>query len=294
MKIHPWSIEGDMPELDNIPKDENGMRAVHWLSSDTEELFRSNLAYAPKDWIYRTRVFDYQINQYNDRCQDPKHITTGDYVLFTGCSFSVGIGLPLEETFPYLLSQSLGIPYYNLSWPGTGIQVIAHRLMWWLRTFAPPKMIVLQIPELTRTLIPSYKISDVEPNKDCLEAYSVRDPHYNHRNNQSERRLEILNDFYNRPDWMINQFSILSLFCTFLKSFSIPVITGKIVARPTTNEVFLHEQYFPDIDVKIPQLIDDARDLGFQAEGLKFRGHLGTKTNQLLHDLFLERMKSKL
>jgi DNA polymerase III alpha subunit len=50
-------------------------------------------------------------------------IDLNNYILFIGCSHTEGIGLELQTTYPYLVSEELKCDYYNLGLGGTGIDV---------------------------------------------------------------------------------------------------------------------------------------------------------------------------
>ena len=42
-----------------------------------------------------------------------------NYILFIGCSHTMGVGLELEKTYPHILSEKLKMDYYNLAVPAT-------------------------------------------------------------------------------------------------------------------------------------------------------------------------------
>jgi hypothetical protein len=120
---------------------------VLFSGSDTEELYNQNLKSKSNDWYYRTNQINYIRNSNGHRCREIKDIDLTNYILYTGCSHTEGIGLELEKTYPYLLSKSLNCDYYNLSLGGSGIDLLLHNLIvWWSTVKQKPKLVVIQWP----------------------------------------------------------------------------------------------------------------------------------------------------
>jgi hypothetical protein len=118
---------------------------------DHEKLFIHNLKTQPDEWYYRNRSITYEINNLGHRCKNIDDIDLDNYILFTGCSHTEGIGLELEKTFPYLTANDLGMDYYNLALGGSGIDVMTHNLIMWIHTVKKlPKALIIMWPETTR------------------------------------------------------------------------------------------------------------------------------------------------
>jgi len=127
---------------------------VLFSSTDSEELYHKNLKIQPANWHYRTHKITYERNSNGHRCREIKDIDLNNYILFTGCSHTEGIGLELENTYAYLLSNKLKCDYYNLAVAGTGMDVLQYNLVTWLSKIKhPPKLIVVQWPQLVRVTI---------------------------------------------------------------------------------------------------------------------------------------------
>jgi hypothetical protein len=119
--------------------------------SDNEKLFMHNLKKQPDEWYYRNCSITYEFNNLGHRCKNIDDIDLDNYILFTGCSHTEGIGLELEKTFPYLTAKSLGMDYYNLALGGTGIDVMTHNLMMWIHTVQKlPKALIILWPQTAR------------------------------------------------------------------------------------------------------------------------------------------------
>lgn len=118
---------------------------------DSLEKYNESLNVTPKDWYYRDNPIYYKRNNLGHRCKNPEEIDLSNYFLVAGCSHSEGIGLHLEDTYPYLLSKELNCDYYNLSLGGSGIDVFSYNLLTWIAKInQKPKFLILQIPNILR------------------------------------------------------------------------------------------------------------------------------------------------
>jgi hypothetical protein len=119
--------------------------------SDDLETFNKNLISQPTDWYYANNPIAYQRNRFGHRCKNIEDIDLNNYFLAVGCSITEGIGLHVEDTYPYILSQELNCDYYNLGLGGTGIDVVAYNLLTWLgKVEQKPKFIIIQQPNENR------------------------------------------------------------------------------------------------------------------------------------------------
>jgi hypothetical protein len=122
-----------------------------FAGSDSEEVFRVNLIKQPNGWYYRNQEITYTYNEHGHRCQSLNSLDTSNLLLFTGCSHTEGIGLHLEKTYPYLVSQNLNCNYYNLAIGGTGIDILLYNLISYRQIIKTlPKILFVQWPEFTR------------------------------------------------------------------------------------------------------------------------------------------------
>ena len=100
---------------------------TNWWSSDSEEnykLLNSGKSNYTKDEItYSFNNQGYRCDEFSDESEFP--------VLFMGCSFTEGIGLPLNEVWSYHLHNDIVketgkiIPYWSLGKGGTSIDYAA-------------------------------------------------------------------------------------------------------------------------------------------------------------------------
>jgi hypothetical protein len=127
---------------------------VSFSGSDTAELFEANLKLQPEDWYYRNQPISYNRNKNGHRCKDIENIDLDNYILFTGCSHTEGIGLRLEDSYAYLLSNKLNMDYYNLAVGGTGTDTVNYNIVtWFAKVKKPPKLLVVQWPHHVRAIV---------------------------------------------------------------------------------------------------------------------------------------------
>lgn len=115
----------DQPTINKTP-DHFGKRyarqTLYWLPSDTEETYHKNCQQQEyvdyikqQGWdkfdsiIYRINSLGFRGDEFN--FEQPCLVTLG-------CSFSVGIGLPEQDVWPWLLGRELNLPVVNLAWGG--------------------------------------------------------------------------------------------------------------------------------------------------------------------------------
>lgn len=97
-----------------------------WHSSDTEENYylRGNTKYGPKDITYNLNTFGYRSREIDPESKYCK-------IMFVGCSFTFGSGLPLEEVWTTQLTKMIGDHYnikveqHNFGQPAHGIDTFA-------------------------------------------------------------------------------------------------------------------------------------------------------------------------
>lgn len=119
---------------------------------DDEESYLKHCEIKSKDWYYYNNPIDYNINSFGFRCNDIEFLED-DYLLFTGCSYTEGVGLHLENTYPYIVAKKLNKTYYNLALGGTGPDIVKHNLIMFLsymHKIKLPKYIIIQWPDFSR------------------------------------------------------------------------------------------------------------------------------------------------
>ena len=95
-------------------------KELPWLISDHKFKYDENLEknrdqLEKYNWI--DRYFTYKFNSHGFRSEE---FSCDDSIMFFGCSHTVGIGLPLEDTWAYQIAQSVNLKRFNLSIGATG------------------------------------------------------------------------------------------------------------------------------------------------------------------------------
>lgn len=126
---------------------------TEFIYGDSPDIFQDNLTKMPADWYYRNKKLTYDLNEMGHRSRSIDKIDFNNYILFVGCSHTFGMGLELETTYPYLVSQMLNMDYYNLGLTGASMDVVFYNLVTWLTKFNKPKLIVFQKPEIARFVL---------------------------------------------------------------------------------------------------------------------------------------------
>jgi len=97
----------------------------YWHISDTDVLFEYNkkkYSNSPHIKNYIDNPIEYRYNNYGMRTNDEFSLE-GDGNVFLGCSHTFGIGHYLENTWSYKLHKKIGGKFYNISEPGSGIDI---------------------------------------------------------------------------------------------------------------------------------------------------------------------------
>ena len=135
----------------------------YWEYVGSKEQFLQNKKEMPIDWYFRDVEITYRLNSIGHRCKEIEDVDMDNYILFTGCSHTEGIGMEADKIYPHLLSQKLNCDYYNLAMGATGIDVVLHNLSIWFSTIPKkPKALIIQWPDFTR-LTTGSTIKNLQP-----------------------------------------------------------------------------------------------------------------------------------
>ncbi len=204
---------------------------------------------------------NYVFNSFGHRCKEIYEINQDDYLLYAGCSHTVGYGLELEETFPYISACLLNKDYYNLSLGGSGFDVLQHNLGLFLANYKKPKALIVQAPYYTRFM-----------------REVVEDKSHSYIGFEGTWSDNLISKFQMMGD-DIGFFSLkLKLFKIFLDHLNIPIIT---------IEIEMHQTEFYPNSLKLLDL-DFSRDnlhLGIKSH-TKLAYEIANRYNEL-HDKYL-------
>ena len=136
---------------------------LDWLPNDTKEWYAHNLKYnyqqlADNGWI--NTHFKYAFNSHGFRCQE---FTPDPSIMFLGCSFTFGIGLPVDVIWPELTAQGLNMRCANLGIGGSDLNTAFRLASGWIDRVRP-KIVVLMIPSILRFELITDRIIQILPN----------------------------------------------------------------------------------------------------------------------------------
>lgn len=121
-------------------------QSLKWFPMDTEKLYLQNLSKFNSENNWKDVDISYDFNSYGFRCDE---FTSDNNIVFLGCSNTLGVGLPLENTFAYNVSKSLNLKMCNLGKGGGALDTCFRLAYYWLNILQP-KIVVCQMPEETR------------------------------------------------------------------------------------------------------------------------------------------------
>ena len=125
---------------------------VPFAHTDSEEAYRNNIVKYGKDWYYANSSIKYKFNRLGYRMKQLEEVDYDNYYAFFGCSFTVGIGLNLEDTFPYKISNQANVDYVNASMGGSSVDFVYCNFVNLIHN-APkkPKVVFINWPSVYRT-----------------------------------------------------------------------------------------------------------------------------------------------
>jgi len=145
---------------------------LDWLTMDTENLYKFNLKnrydeLKANGWIDNSLT--YKFNSAGFRCSE---FTQDPSILFLGCSFTLGTGVPVEQIWPELVAQQLNMQCANLGLGGSSSDTAFRLCQGWVDKIKP-KIIVFALPPAERIeLIVHRRAWFLSPAWDTHKQYS--------------------------------------------------------------------------------------------------------------------------
>ena len=132
-------------------------QSLEWCSTDSKILYNEN--YLEKFELLKSNgwidsKFKYTFNSHGFRCDE---FSSNPTIMFLGCSYTMGIGLPIENVWSTIVAKKLNTSYTNLA-VGGGASDTAFRLCYgWIDRIQPKMIIFLQPPEERIELINNHR-----------------------------------------------------------------------------------------------------------------------------------------
>ena len=121
-----------------------------WMPTDTEEHYHKLMQdpgyaqYIHEQGWDRDGAITYKINSDGFRCAE---FDDSACIMAFGCSFTVGIGLPLESIWPELVGRELGLRVANMSWGGYSADSCFRLAEYWIPRLRPQLVVMMAPPE---------------------------------------------------------------------------------------------------------------------------------------------------
>jgi hypothetical protein len=141
-------IKGEIPYSDAHTRQSFG-KTVKWWPTDAEDTYKpkGNL-YGPDDFSYTLNSRGYRSIEFDPKSTKPK-------LMFIGCSFTAGIGMPYEGVWTSvvtdLLSKHFGVEFeqHNLGLPGYGADAMA-QVVFQTAELIKPDLVLALFPAMDR------------------------------------------------------------------------------------------------------------------------------------------------
>jgi hypothetical protein len=192
-----------MPYLIKSPfLNEHNVKTIY-NSTDSFENFKINCKNLGPKWIWANKPIVYKFNSFGYRMEkELNEIDFDSYLAFFGCSFTTGVGLPLEETFSYRISKTLKIDYINGAIGGSSVDFAFYNIIHLLSS-APknPKAIIINWPDISRTFywhnnFMDFYLANVDVSdkfwKNAYKLFIIEDSHMNNRFHHYRQVLHLL------------------------------------------------------------------------------------------------------
>lgn len=111
-------------------------------STDSQELFQTNLKIQPADWVYHDCTITYSLNSYGYRAPEFHLVDWSNSIVIFGCSNVVGIGLPENDTVSSQLQRLTGRPVINMGASSSSMEFSVYNSGILRANYPPPYAVV--------------------------------------------------------------------------------------------------------------------------------------------------------
>jgi hypothetical protein len=119
---------------------------TNYYQTDSMAMFERNKSILGPHWRFYNLPIEYKMNSIGYRMKELEDIDYSNYIAFFGCSYTVGVGLPLEETFAYKIAHMMGLGdnYINAAVGGSSTSWAMLNILRLIGTApAKPKIIIV-------------------------------------------------------------------------------------------------------------------------------------------------------
>lgn len=121
--------------------------------TDTKAVYEKNLKILPDDWHYRSKKIFYRRNSLGYRTKELSEVNQDNFFITYGCSFTEGVGLAEDETWPHATAELLDMDYLNYGLGGGGPETVYLNSLCFLKNSPiKPKFVIIQWPSIGRQI----------------------------------------------------------------------------------------------------------------------------------------------
>lgn len=124
---------------------------LEWWSPDTESRFNELMAvpeyseyFTQRGW-HQPGAITYEFN--SEGFRSPEFDSDQPTVMVLGCSYTMGIGLPVQDTWPTMLASTLQMKLANFGWGGASGDYCYRMAEYWIPKLNPQLVVLLNPPE---------------------------------------------------------------------------------------------------------------------------------------------------
>jgi hypothetical protein len=138
----------------NIPNDHfyshYKNQTLSWIDTDSADMFARNMSNADRrqqlekyGWD-KPGIITYKFNSHGFRCNE---FDQSHGIITIGCSFTAGVGLPVESIWPNLVGSDLGLPVWNLGIGGASMDTCFRLLSCYIHKLNAEYVLLLTPPD---------------------------------------------------------------------------------------------------------------------------------------------------
>ena len=122
-------------------------QSLEWMPTDSKARYDENLkdplfvAIAHQNGWTNNSSITYDINSQGFRGKDFDPSVKN--ILTLGCSFTIGVGLRENETWPYILGEKLALPVHNIAGGGWSCDTLFRLSRYWIPELHPDLVVML-------------------------------------------------------------------------------------------------------------------------------------------------------
>jgi hypothetical protein len=140
-------------------------QTLDWLPMDTKKLYNVNLKTRYKDLVANNWIDNYLTYKFNSlgfRCNE---LSNDPSIMFLGCSYTMGIGLPVETVYPELLSKKLNLKCINLGIGGGSADTAFRMCHGYIDKINPKIVMYMKPPGIRFELVSNNNIENLIVNE---------------------------------------------------------------------------------------------------------------------------------